>query len=506
MLLTALAGLHVPSVYAIGSDQGFVCVHTTTGAISASPATIHPGQSVTLAWSVQIPSGCLGAVQIQLDGEVVNPSDQKTVSPSALPTTYALVAVMGLDNHLISTASVTVHCPPTPSANEVLFYTGTDYSGTCVVKGLGPTKMGISNDALSSIKVGANAQVVVCQDTDYNGTCQLFTENVPDMATTSVGNNAASSAVVMQKTRVTLPSTLFSDRASRSDLIPDDRDKDGLKDSLEGVLANAFRPILVFDADENARRSSEPYVLFQVRPLGCVGQGCTGVTRIVIRWAFLLARDGGYNDSICSDDHPGDNDKAAYVLESANGGVTWHLVEVHVSKNPTPTMPYRGKIVWPHPEDSPGGSKAGWLETSSANPTRPRIYQSASKHHQYLHAGDWKDSPYSNWGCADDVNGDGTQVSPGLKSVGLPSDRWNNVGEPTDDGGAHPESYFVGDISHLFVGTFCPAGLHAWSDQHFCGGPLGNDADVNSTLWVLTSITFQPSRFTIQPLPFPIQP
>jgi hypothetical protein len=53
-LLTALtlAGLHVPSVYAIGSDQGFVCVHTTTGAISASPTTIHLGQSVTLTWSV----------------------------------------------------------------------------------------------------------------------------------------------------------------------------------------------------------------------------------------------------------------------------------------------------------------------------------------------------------------------------------------------------------------------------------------------------------------------
>jgi hypothetical protein len=365
--------------------------------------------------------------------------------------------------------------------------------------------MGLSDNALSSIKVGVNAQVVVCQHTDYNGNCQLFTENVPHMATTNVGNNTASSAVVMKKTRVTLLTTLFSGRASREDrvFVPNDQDRDGLKDSLEGVLADAFRPVLVFDTDENARRSSEPYALFQVRPLGCVGQGCPGVTRIVIRWAFLFARDGGYHDGHCFslDDHDGDNDKAAYVLQSANGGVTWQLVEVHVGDSATEVdpIPYRGKIVWPHPEESPEGSKAGWLETSSANPTRPRIYQSTGKHHQFLHAGDWGDSPYSHvpwwWGgddCADDVEGNGVQVSPGLKSVGLPSDLWNNVGEPE----AHPGAYFVGDISHLFVGTSCHTGLHAWSDQHFCEG---SDADVNRNLWVETPVTLQPLRFTLQP-------
>jgi hypothetical protein len=506
-LLTALAGLHVPSVYAIDSEQGLVCVHTTTGSISASPTTIHPGQSVTLSWRVQLPNGCPG-LQVKLNGQVVHPSGQKIVTPSALPTTYpttqtyALIAVMGLNKAQISTASVTVLCPPTPSANGVIFYTGTDYSGTCVIKGLGAvpnsTHMGIADNALSSVKVGANAQVVVCQHTDYHGNCQLFTKDVPNMATTNVGYDTASSAVVMKKTHLTLLTTLFSGRAARDDRVfgPDDQDRDGLKDSLEGVLADAFRPVLVFDADENARRPSEPYALFQVRPLGCVGQGCPGVTRIVIRWAFLFARDGGYNDSICSNDHDGDNDKAAYVLQSANGGVTWHLVEVHVGKNPTPTMPYQGKIVWPHPEDSPEKSKAGWLETSSANPTRPRIYQSASKHHQYLHAGDWGDSPYSDvpwWdNCSDDVDGNGVQVSPGLKSVGLPNDRWNNVGEPE----AHPESYFVGDISHLFVGTECHSGLHAWSHQYFCGS---DDTDRNHDLWVQTPITFQPLRFTFQP-------
>lgn len=50
-----------------------------------------------------------------------------------------------------------------------------------------------------------------------------------------------------------------------------DADHDGLSDAAEGELADAFRPLMVFDSRERPRRAGEPVVVFQVRPEGCVG-------------------------------------------------------------------------------------------------------------------------------------------------------------------------------------------------------------------------------------------
>src|SRR5437867_5107304 len=57
-----------------------------------------------------------------------------------------------------------------------------------------------------------------------------------------------------------------------------DHDGDGLRDDLEYKLAEAFKPLLVFDRHEKNRRTDEPRTLFQVRPGGlkfnedCIGK------------------------------------------------------------------------------------------------------------------------------------------------------------------------------------------------------------------------------------------
>lgn len=219
-----------------------------------------------------------------------------------------------------------------------------------------------------------------------------------------------------------------------------DRDRDGLIDTLEGQLAYAFRPYVIFDSDECAREPHEPVTLFQVRPINLKGD----LKRILIRWVFLFIRDGGYGpNSDCSNSHPGDNDDATYELESRDNGLTWQIVRVSVS--------YKG-IEWP---------KNSRLEVYDLR--HPIIYMSASKHHEYLTKdNDHKDSAYSGWGCNDDVNGQGARFLVNIRSVEKGTDYYNNVGEPE----SHPSPPFVNNLQPYFPddqGRF----YSAWDSRNF---------------------------------------
>jgi hypothetical protein len=79
----------------------------------------------------------------------------------------------------------------------------------------------------------------------------------------------------------------------------------------------------------------------------------------------------------------------------------------------------------------------------------PIVYQSGSKHHQYLTRDiDGNNSLYSDYGCNDDVNGLGARVLLSTRNAYSGTVALHNVGEP----GAHPTTDFVNDLSPVFTG------------------------------------------------------
>jgi hypothetical protein len=86
-----------------------------------------------------------------------------------------------------------------PTANQVAFFLDVNYTGQCIVKDVGnfsnASAMGMPNDSISSIKVGNNVKVTLCQHNDY-ASCETFAGNDPDLRGNAIGNDQASSAKV----------------------------------------------------------------------------------------------------------------------------------------------------------------------------------------------------------------------------------------------------------------------------------------------------------------------
>jgi hypothetical protein len=235
---------------------------------------------------------------------------------------------------------------------------------------------------------------------------------------------AQGSATVAGDRSARLPRSLVATTAEQADRL--DRDNDGLVDVMEGALAEVFRPYLVFDSKESARRAFEPITIFQVRPIG----KRMNTLRIRIKYIFLFERDGGYGaSSYCSDSHWGDNDDAFFDLDSVDGGLTWSLTRVHLS--------FKG-IEWPRN-----------ASMSMHDDTHPIIYMSSHKHHEYFDTShNDRDSYYSEWWCNDDVDGLGAAFLVDVSSLQRASGYKNNIGEPDY---AHDPRYFVDDLSHKFA-------------------------------------------------------
>ena len=97
-------------------------------------------------------------------------------------------------------------CPPpscNPNSDQVALFVDGNYSGQCVVKGIGeysnPSAIGLPNDSISSIKVGGNVRAVLCRDDNYVGGCETFTGDDADLGDNSIGNDQVSSVKVEQR-------------------------------------------------------------------------------------------------------------------------------------------------------------------------------------------------------------------------------------------------------------------------------------------------------------------
>ena len=111
-----------------------------------------------------------------------------------------------------------------PGVDQAALFADPNYGGTCVVKDLGdysnPTALGISDNSVSSLLVGANVQLRVCESADFLGTCEVFTSDDPDLTNNSVGNDRISSAKVEHRsTAPAAPATLSASDGKYTDRV-----------------------------------------------------------------------------------------------------------------------------------------------------------------------------------------------------------------------------------------------------------------------------------------------
>ena len=85
-----------------------------------------------------------------------------------------------------------------PSPNEVSFFVDAGFKGQCVVKNFGDyansSAIGLPNDSISSLRVGSNAQVILCKDNNFKGDCILLNKDVSFLNNDRVGNDQVSSS------------------------------------------------------------------------------------------------------------------------------------------------------------------------------------------------------------------------------------------------------------------------------------------------------------------------
>ncbi len=100
----------------------------------------------------------------------------------------------------------TTNCQPSDS--EVAFFMDINYQGTCIIRGVGrydnPGALGLPNDTISSVKLGARVNVRVCANDGNNSPCDQFESDVPNLGPTTVQDNTASSAEVTLKGGIAL--------------------------------------------------------------------------------------------------------------------------------------------------------------------------------------------------------------------------------------------------------------------------------------------------------------
>jgi hypothetical protein len=96
-----------------------------------------------------------------------------------------------------------------PDSNEVSLFIAANYQLVCHDFGPGSyadiRTANLPNDTISSVRVGANAAVELCSDVNFEGVCEVFFGDDPDLTGNRIGNNQTSSLRVKVLQRLFLP-------------------------------------------------------------------------------------------------------------------------------------------------------------------------------------------------------------------------------------------------------------------------------------------------------------
>jgi len=106
--------------------------------------------------------------------------------------------------------------PPSPSchpnADQAALYADTDYRGSCVTLNVGeypnPGYLSpLGNDNAEAVRVGADVQAVLCEHDNYQGVCETFATDDPNLSDNAIGANRVSSVKVQRRQPTSTPTS-----------------------------------------------------------------------------------------------------------------------------------------------------------------------------------------------------------------------------------------------------------------------------------------------------------
>jgi len=112
------------------------CLTDASGSLTTSAPSVPLGGSVTLKWSIRLPSSC-PTVRFYLDGQLVPASGSMVVTPQANQTRRLRISIAGYGERVLATASIAVQLPPrvdiTANTQAPLFVQAVQTPNTTVV-------------------------------------------------------------------------------------------------------------------------------------------------------------------------------------------------------------------------------------------------------------------------------------------------------------------------------------------------------------------------------------
>jgi hypothetical protein len=156
------------------------------------------------ATSIGLPNDSISSLRVGPDVQVYACRNENFAGSCVLIRgPHPTLANTGMDNDQITSIKVqpigaALPCEPGPL--QVALYEDANYAGDCRRLPVGDyataTSTGLPNDSVSSIRVGLGAQVRVCSNENFTGTCILLTSNAPYLGNLSIGNDHLTSARV----------------------------------------------------------------------------------------------------------------------------------------------------------------------------------------------------------------------------------------------------------------------------------------------------------------------
>jgi hypothetical protein len=98
---------------------------------------------------------------------------------------------------------------PNPDSNHIGLYSEVNYCGAYTILGVGDysnaSALGITDDSVSSIKVGVDVKATLCNDDNHLGACEDFTTDDSYLGDNSIGDNQVSSVKVGKRLELVSP-------------------------------------------------------------------------------------------------------------------------------------------------------------------------------------------------------------------------------------------------------------------------------------------------------------
>jgi murein DD-endopeptidase MepM/ murein hydrolase activator NlpD len=193
----------VPGQYqaAVFTDANFggTCVVKGLGEYRTPEAIGLPNDSIS---SIKIGSGA--NVRLCDNSDLNSPCEYFSVDDPELNNN-------SINTNTVSSMKVEDTAPTTncvPNQYQVAFFMNENYQETCILRGVGRYNdagaLGLPDNSISSVKVGARVWVRICDNVNNDSPCDQFEYDRPDLTPTTVQNNKASSAEVYLKGGIAL--------------------------------------------------------------------------------------------------------------------------------------------------------------------------------------------------------------------------------------------------------------------------------------------------------------